>query len=150
MTYDRLLMEAEKSDLLVKEKPLKGYGGRIKGNRIAIKQDLSFTEKACVLVEELGHYHTNAGNILDQTQLANRKQERIALDWAFEKLVPLYKIITAVKSGVRTRHELAESLNVTEQFLDAALKRYQEKHGIYQMQGGDTVIFEPLGILFKI
>lgn len=32
-------------------------------------------EKACVLAEELGHYHTSSGNILDQGDVFNRKQE---------------------------------------------------------------------------
>ncbi len=39
---------------------------QLKGNRIAIKQDLpTQKEKACVLAEELGHFYTSTGNILE-------------------------------------------------------------------------------------
>lgn len=40
MRYDELLIEADAHGLVVKEKPLRGNRGRIKGNRIAIKEDL--------------------------------------------------------------------------------------------------------------
>ncbi len=56
MTYDELLEEASNYELIVKEKPLQGNKGRIKGNIIAIKKDIPTTkEKACVLAEELAH-----------------------------------------------------------------------------------------------
>lgn len=40
MNYEDLLMEAEAEGLIVKEKPLKVSDGRIKGKRIAIRQDI--------------------------------------------------------------------------------------------------------------
>lgn len=51
---------------------------RIKGlyidGTITLNENLSTTsEKACILAEELGHYYTASGNILDQQE--NRKQE---------------------------------------------------------------------------
>ena len=55
-TYEYLLTEAEDEGLIVKELPLRGYDGRIKGNRIAISKSLTQTEKYCVLAEELGHH----------------------------------------------------------------------------------------------
>ena len=33
------------------------------------------TEKACVLAEELGHHYTTVGDIIDQKESENRKQE---------------------------------------------------------------------------
>ena len=53
MDYETLLIEAEGRDLIVKEKPLQGSQGRIKGNRIAIKGSMTATEKACILEEEI-------------------------------------------------------------------------------------------------
>ena len=38
-------------------------------------------EKASVLAEELGHYYTTVGNILDQEDAGNRKQEHKARTW---------------------------------------------------------------------
>jgi len=43
MVYEDLLKEADSLGLIVKEKPLNAYKGRIKGNRIAIKKDLENT-----------------------------------------------------------------------------------------------------------
>ena len=72
MNYTDLLLEADANNLIIKEKPLLANKGRIKGNRIAIKHDMLEIEKKCVLAEELGHYYTTVGNILEQTNTANR------------------------------------------------------------------------------
>ena len=78
MDYTDLLIEADANHLITKEKPLRANKGRIKGNRIAIQKELSETEKKCVLAEELGHHYTSSGNILDQSNVENRKQELLA------------------------------------------------------------------------
>ena len=49
MTYDELLEKAEAKGLTVKEKSLQYNNGRIKGDRIAIRQSMATNEKACVL-----------------------------------------------------------------------------------------------------
>ena len=53
MNYNDLLIEVEHHDIIVKEKPLKAYDGRIKGNKIFIRSNLKETQKVCVLAEEL-------------------------------------------------------------------------------------------------
>ena len=69
MTYEELLNISETENLIVKEKNIPGYGGRIYKNRIAIHQGIDTSiEKACVLAEELGHYYTTVGDILDQSK----------------------------------------------------------------------------------
>ena len=75
-------MDADHEQLIVKEKPLINNDGRIYKNRIAIRTDLTDIEKSCVLAEELGHYYTTVGDILDQSDDGNRKQERRARLWA--------------------------------------------------------------------
>lgn len=150
MVYEDLLKEADSLGLIVKEKPLKAYKGRIKGSRIAIKKDLENTaEKACILAEELGHYYTTIGNILDQGKYENRKQERRARAWAYERLVSLTSLIEAAKQGIRNRYELAEYLGVSERFIEEAAQYYKEKYGIYHEIGNYIVYFEPLGVLEK-
>lgn len=48
----------------------------IRGSRIAIRKDIEAqAEKSCVLAEEIGHYRTSSGNILDQNKVESRKQE---------------------------------------------------------------------------
>ena len=67
MTYDELLIEADKEGLLVKELPLQSGDGRCRGRRIAIRQDIpTLKKKADVLAEEMGHYHTTVGRIIEQ------------------------------------------------------------------------------------
>ena len=75
LTYEELLIEADCNNLVTKEKPLRANKGRIKGKRIAIRKNMTQAEKARVLAEELGHYYTAVGDILDQSSPANRKQE---------------------------------------------------------------------------
>ncbi|MBS3885581.1 MAG: ImmA/IrrE family metallo-endopeptidase [Dethiobacter sp.] len=147
--YETLLHEAEEERIDVVYRPLRG---KIKGlycnGVIAINRNISSTtEKACILAEELGHYHSSVGNILDQSKLQNRKQECRARAWSYQKLVPLEKLIQAHKEGIRARHDLAEFLGITEQFLMSALQNYKEKHGYYCRVGDYWIYFEPLGIL---
>ena len=147
LNYETLLKEADSQCLVVKEKPLRANNGRIKGKRIAIKKNMTTTEKACVLAEELGHYYTSNGNILDQSKTENRKQERKARLWAYKRAFDLVDLITAYKYGCRNRYEIAEYLDVTEAFLQEALDTYKEKYGIYRKVDNYIVYFEPLGIL---
>lgn len=104
-------------------------------------------EKTCILAEELGHYHTSSGNIVDQGKLVNRKQERNARGWAYRELVPLQAIVDAHRAAIRNRHELADLLQVTEDFLGHALEWYRGKYGQFVLVDGHTICFEPLGVL---
>lgn len=124
-TYEKLLDEAYNNGLMVKEKPLQSGDGRICNNRIAIRESIETTTcKACVLAEELGHYYTSVGDILNQDNSNNRKQENIARRWAFEKLLPLENIAFAMQDGHVDTWDMAECLNVDEEFLIDALKYY--------------------------
>ena len=146
MNYETLLEEADSQFLVVKEKPLRAHNGRIKGNRIAIKKDIPTTQKACVLAEELGHHYTTVGNILDQSKAENRKQERRARLWAYRRAFDLVDLVSAYKHGCRNRYELAEYLEVTEEFLQDALDTYKEKFGLYTKVDRYTICFEPLAV----
>lgn len=149
MMYENLLREAEQHGIDIYEKPMTlTIKGLYSDEVIWINKNIPTNiEKACVLAEELGHYHTSVGDILDQSKIANRKQELRARTWAYERLVPLQKIVQAYKNGVRNRYELAEYLGITEDFLIASIKRYKEKYGLYFPIENYTICFEPLGIL---
>lgn len=142
-TYDDLLSEADSHDLLTKEKPLLANNGRIKGKRIAISKSLTEREKKCVLAEELGHYHTGSGDILDQSSAANRKQELRGRLWAYNKLIGLQGIISAHKAGCQSISETADHLEVTESFLRDALLCYKQKYGTYVKLDNYVIYFEP-------
>lgn len=144
MNYEALLAESDDMGLLVKEKPLKYNNGRIMGNKIAIRKDINtLAEKACVLAEELGHYHTSSGNILNQSDSENRKQELKAREWAYDRQVGLIGIVESFRAGCQTLSEMAEHLEVTEEFLKDALERYRQKYGIYTTIDHYIIYFEP-------
>lgn len=131
MQYETLLVEADNEGLIVKEKPMNYNNGRIKGNRIAIRKDIeTTTEKACVLAEELGHHYTSVGDIIDMKVAQNRKQERQARFWAYNKLIGLRGIIQAYEAGCQNSYEIAEYLEVTEEYLQDCIECYRDKYGV--------------------
>jgi len=152
MPYEKLLKKASHHGVDIYEKPMKQ---RIKGlyadNVIWINKHIpTTTEKTCVLAEELGHYYTSIGDILDQSQIENRKQEYRARAWAYQRLAGPEKIIKAFECGVRNRYELAEFLNVTEEFIGDAIKYLKQKYGFSCKIGNYYIIFEPLRVLKNI
>ena len=149
-SYEILLSEASENGLVVKEKPLKYNNGRIKGSRVAIRQDLSTSvEKACVLAEELGHHYTTYGNILDQSDASNRKQELRARAWAYNKQIGLLGLIRAYEHGCRNRFEIAEYLEVTEEVLEECLIFYRNKYGVCTNVDNYVVYFIPNFVIMK-
>lgn len=150
MNYEALLDEAYKEGLIVKEKPLQFNNGRIKGNRIAIRKDIETTaQKADILAEEMGHYFTTVGDILDQSDAQNRKQERQARIWAYNKRIGLRGLIRAYEHGCRSRYETAEFLEVTEESLEDAVHCYREKYGVSTNVDNYTIYFIPQLAVFK-
>lgn len=144
MTYEVLLNAADQAGLTVKEKPLSESDGLIKGNRIAIRKDIpTQAEKSCVLAEELGHYFTSAGNILDQTDIVNRKQEYRARLYGYNLQIGLRGIISAHTAGCRNLYEMADYLDVTEEYLKEALDCYQSKYGEYVKVDNYMIYFIP-------
>lgn len=144
MNYDALLAESDSAGLVVKEKPLKYNNGRIKKGKVAIRKDIPTSiEKTCILAEELGHYYTSSGDILDQQDISNRKQERRARIWAYDRLISLSGIVKAYKHGCSNLYEMADYLEVTEGFLRDALERYRQKYGIYTTIDHHIIYFEP-------
>ncbi len=150
MTYEALLEYADTQNLIVKEKYIPGYAGRIYNNRIAIHKDIKTqSEKACVLAEELGHYHTNYGDVLDQSDIRNRKQEYKARLWGYNMQIGLVGIIQAFEHGCHSVNEAAEFLNVPENYFINAVKCYRQKYGIYVAIDNYTIFFDPTLAVYK-
>lgn len=130
MTFDELLEEASAEGLTVETADLVAHDGLICDNSIYLRKDIQSTAKrACVLAEEIGHCKKNVGNIIDQSQTDNRKQELKARYWSYDKMVGLIGIINAFNYGCRNRYEMAKYLDVTEDFLQEALDAYKDKYG---------------------
>lgn len=151
MLYEELLIEAENEGIKIKEKSLDyNLKGLYKNGRIILDKKLSNNkERTCILAEEIGHHHKTYGNIVDENDISNKKQERIARIWAYKKLIGLTDIIRAHKYGVKNRFEFAEYLCVTEEFLDEALSYYKDKYGLWYEIDNYIIRFNPLGVLEK-
>lgn len=151
MKYDALLDEANAEGISIKERPFKTYDGRIKGKDIYLRKDMNTTEKACVLAEELGHHYTSVGNIIDMDSSSNRKQERQARLWAYNKQIGLKGLIRAYEHGCTASHEIAEYLDVTEEALQECIEFYRDKYGEYKTVEHYIIFFIPhLAVLKKI
>ncbi|MFB6364514.1 ImmA/IrrE family metallo-endopeptidase [Paenibacillus elgii] len=149
MTYESLLIEAAHHGVDTYEMPMtSGNKGLYSDKVIWINKCMpTKVEKACVLAEELGHFHTSSSNILDLTDIRNRKQELRARQWAYYKLIPLSRIVDAHKAHVKGRYEIADYLGVTEEFLQAAIDRFRDRYGLCTIIDGRYIIyFEPLGV----
>lgn len=150
MNYDFLMDVACQEGLAVKEKPFRTYDGRIKDKKIYIRKDMTPTEKACVLAEELGHHFTTIGDILDQDDIGNRKQELRARLWAYNKQIGLRGIIRAYEAHLTELYEVAEFLEVTPEFLSEALQCYRSKYSPYATLDNYVIFFEPCLSVVKL
>ena len=150
MIYDSLLDEAYTEGLTIKERPFNTYDGRIKNKNIYLRTSLSNIEKSCVLAEELGHYYTTVGNILDQSKDENRKQEYHARMWGYDRCIGLQGIIKAYKSNLTDIDEMADFFNVTPQYLSEAIECYHKKYGICTTVDNHIIYFEPCLAVMEI
>lgn len=76
MTYENLLQEAADENVyVIEDAPFQSLAdGLIRNDVIGINRTVrQSTKRACVLAEELGHYHTTVGDIIDQSSDANRQ-----------------------------------------------------------------------------
>ncbi|NWK12623.1 ImmA/IrrE family metallo-endopeptidase [Clostridium cadaveris] len=149
MTYEGLVEEAALKGIEICETSFKGTGkGFHIEDTIFINRSLSNVEKKCILAEELGHVNKTLGNIIDQTKTENRKQEIVARRWGYEKIVGILNLIEAFEKGARTRYDVAEYLEITEQFLSESISYYKQKYGLYFEIDNYIIYFEPaLGVV---
>lgn len=151
MTYEELLNISETENLIVKEKEYSGIRRtNIQEPNRHPPRNRHVHRKACVLAEELGHYYTTVGDILDQSKPENRKQERQARLWAYNKQIGLIGLVRAFEHGCQNRFEIAEYLEVTEEFLEECIECYRNKYGICKRVDNYVVYFTPYLAIIKI
>jgi Zn-dependent peptidase ImmA (M78 family) len=116
---------------------------------ITLNQSLETTaEKSCVLAEEVEHFLTTPINLLSATAGNQEKYEHVARWGAVRRLVPLRKLIDAKYEGVGNIYELAEYLNVTEDFLSMALNMYREHYGLEFCYGRYIIKLNPIDVYY--
>ncbi|PJI07059.1 MULTISPECIES: ImmA/IrrE family metallo-endopeptidase [Clostridium] len=154
--YEELVIKAEINGINVLEvdlgthKECGKYLHLTNGDFIIINLNISNAQKYQVLSEEIGHYCTTFGNILELDDLKNIKQEKRARNWGYEKTVGLIDLINAFEKGLRTKSEISEYLNVTEKFLEQAIQHYREKYGVYCEVDHYAIYFEPTLSILKM
>ena len=151
MTYEQLLTVADQEGLLVKEHSLINHDGLISGSRIAIRRNIETQAgKSCVLAEEIGHHCTSSGNILEQTNVMNQKQEYRARLYGYNLKIGLTGLIRAYEAGCRNFFEMAEFLDATEEYLKEAIQCYKSKYGICAVVDNYIIYFEPFAVMKMI
>ena len=110
---------------------------------------MNTAEKSCVLAEELGHYYTTVGDILDMNVSENRKQERQARLWGYNRVIGLFGLIRAYEHGCKDKYEIAEYLDVTEEYLEDCIDCYRDKYGEHKIVDNYTIYFIPNLMIFK-
>ncbi len=135
--YELLLNECEQNNITVIEKKFKSKAkGLWKDGKIGINIRISTAaEKNCILAEEYGHYKTTVGDITNLKDIRNLKQENVARAVAIDKLCSPEKIIEAIKDGASDRYEIAELLNITDNFFDEAITHHSRKYTYYEADG---------------
>lgn len=135
---DSLTKLAEENNLTIvyESRMPKGESGLIYNDKIFLKSTLTDYEKREVLAEEIGHYKTTVGNIIDQSDPRNRKQELQARDYGCKLLINLDGLIACYKSGIDTPYEVADFFEVTEPYLWRAIDMYRRKLGINFIYNG--------------
>lgn len=149
MTTDRLIYTiTEKGIQYIEDKiPIPNCKGLYFDNIIVVDSHIETQgEKRCILAEELGHYETSSGQILDDA-ISSRQQEKKARNWAYEYLIKTESLLKAYEKGYRNRYEIADYLDVTESFLEETLAHYAEKYGPYMELQGYLLYFQPLGVM---
>jgi Domain of unknown function (DUF955). len=150
MTYEELQDHAYMDGIDVVERPFKS--NNIKGlycnGVVAVNKDIETQkEKSCVLAEEIGHDRTSSGDILDQTDIMNRKQEYRARFYGYNLKIGLTGLIRAYEAGCRNLYEMAEFLDATEEYLREAIQCYRSKYGICTAVDNYIIYFEPFAVM---
>lgn len=148
--YESLIDKCYESGISVSEKHFKSKSnGLWKNRKIAINNAIQTEkEKYCTLAEEYAHYKLTVGNILDQNKIENRKQEIKARRMGYEQTAGLDKIAIAIINGAKNRYEIADKLNVTDEYFTKAVEYLKLKYGKTAYCKGIMFYFEPeFGIL---
>lgn len=144
--YEELLIEHDYIEVKETDVMPSDLHGLWLNDLILINSNLSETRKAEVLFEELAHHKLTYGNILDQSKWINRKFENYARRYGYEAALPLHIIVEAHHYGVSNLYELAQYVQLSEEYIVEILKHYKNKYGIGTHYGEYLITFDPLRV----
>ena len=150
MTYDQAEALADRMGYDVRQRRMDYYDGFIKGKQIYIEEGMTQAKKTDVLIEELVHGAVTVGDILDQDDVSNRKQEHLARKLTYEIRVPLIDIARCVRNGRTNLNEIAEEMNVDEETLRDALSEYKSHFGARTVVGNYIIQFIPYLYVYEL
>ena len=114
---------------------------------IALSNNLfNDAERSCILAEEVGHYFTSSGNILNNSDQNAAKQELKARRYAHDLLIDYDLLYQAKLTGCSNIAEVAECLGITEEFLKEALENLESRYGSNYHVGQYRISFNPFDI----
>lgn len=148
---ERLYQIIDDNKIRLKECDLKKIDPVLKGlyfdNVILLDHRIETSaELNSILAEEVGHYFTTTSNILDTKDLHKEKEEEKAHRWAVQHLITPFKLIDAFKEGVSNRFELAEYLDVTEDFIEDSIPLLKKLYGESIAINEYIIHFDPLWV----
>ncbi|WP_462130030.1 ImmA/IrrE family metallo-endopeptidase [Staphylococcus pseudintermedius] len=146
MRYEDLLIENENIDVVETSYLPYFQSGLYYEGTIYIKENMSDYKKHETLAEEIAHHKITYGNILDQSNLLNRKFELKARRLANESVISLQGLINAFNYGVQNIYDLALYFEVTKDFVLDTIQHYKQKYGLRTRYGKYIIEFEPLTI----
>ncbi|WP_251855405.1 ImmA/IrrE family metallo-endopeptidase [Enterococcus italicus] len=97
------------------------------------------------IAEEIGHYLTTVGNIIDQDTNLKRKQERLARDIGATLVVSPSDIIDCYENGCKTIDDCVTHLAVTKQVFEDAISYYARRFNGIKTENGYTIFFRENG-----
>jgi len=94
--------------------------------RIFLRNSGTVRERACWIAEELGHHHTSQMQVLRYRCVEDWRAEARARRWAHMRLLTPDAITTAARN-TDDMYEIAEALDVSEEFLRESIDDFQSK-----------------------
>ncbi len=97
-------------------------------NAIVLRKNLSQYEEKSTLAEELGHYYYDATYPVccSDLQLIS-KQEYRARKWAYNVLIPIEDLVSALKNGLDNIDVLSDYFEVPKLFMSQCIDYYKER-----------------------
>ncbi|AJF33416.1 hypothetical protein ST12_11820 [Clostridium botulinum] len=143
--YEKLLVKAEKLGIKVKEIDFETNEecGYYHNNKILINSRLTEKQKHGVLAEEIGHHVKTYGDITDQSELKNRKQELIARREGYKFILQPLDLVYAYCHGCKNSYEIADFYDITIEKLNEILLDFKQKYGLGRRFGKYFVTFQP-------